>query len=457
MDANTFAALAAINSHWQSGKAPKSVLKFDTPRRSFYHLIGCLGATDFHLLVGPRQVGKTTLMGHLIQHLLGEGINSRSIVYLPMDHPRVSSAGDLTSLVEGLLQRLPGPLYLFVDELQTVPEWASDLKALHDAHHGAIHLFASGSNALSLASPRGHGVGRWQHHWVLPLKFVETFQRENGPPHAETRRALRACLSEGANLNEIAPNLKAAYYDLLASSPDVEARFFRFVAHGGFPASWAAEDGAQTAFLDTVVHYGLQQDLLGLPQIRRPDAVLHLLGRMAMANGGKLSVNSQAQELDASREAISGWIKALEFAFMIRRVPAVDKNGNVQARRWDKVYLQDSGVRGYLAVEPRWDDIERGRIGETIEGVILDHLHRLQSSVLGHARGTIGYHSKPEVDFIADLGRRLLALEVKFGQDDPGHLAGLFADANRIVVTKNRFEVGGDISYLPAWFFCYIC
>ena len=105
------------------------------------------------VLMGPRRVGKTVLLQHIIQKLLNAGIPARSVAYLSLDQPLYSnlSIEELAGKVLGAsISEKAVPVFLFLDEIQYLRDWERHLKAFvghTSAHQMRSIWFGSGSLA----------------------------------------------------------------------------------------------------------------------------------------------------------------------------------------------------------------------------------------------------------------------------------------------------------------------
>ena len=80
----------------------------------------------YQLILGPRRVGKTTVLYQTVRHLLANGIEPVRVWWLRMDHPLVLqvSLGDLMRAVLQSSEAAPGrPAYVMLDELVYAPDW----------------------------------------------------------------------------------------------------------------------------------------------------------------------------------------------------------------------------------------------------------------------------------------------------------------------------------------------
>lgn len=104
------------------------------------------------ILMGPRRVGKTVLLHHLIQHLLdGERYDPRDIGYVSLDQP-LYTRKSIEEVAQELREASAGahmPRMLFIDEIQYLADWERHLKAFVDAHP-EVRCVASGSAAAAL-------------------------------------------------------------------------------------------------------------------------------------------------------------------------------------------------------------------------------------------------------------------------------------------------------------------
>ena len=86
------------------------------------------------VLLGPRRVGKTILIRHLIADLLAQAVPAQRIAYVEMDHPLLHGQS-LDALIRQVEETAPGgegARYLFFDEIQSHKDWEKHLKPLVD-------------------------------------------------------------------------------------------------------------------------------------------------------------------------------------------------------------------------------------------------------------------------------------------------------------------------------------
>jgi predicted AAA+ superfamily ATPase len=122
-------------------------------------------------LRGARQVGKTTLQMQIIDHLLQTGVQPRRLFRIQFDEiPSLRRLEQpVLTLCSWFQSKVLGgsfnewacrgePVYIFLDEVQNLPDWASQVKALVDHH--AVRVLLTGSSALRIEHGRESLAGR---------------------------------------------------------------------------------------------------------------------------------------------------------------------------------------------------------------------------------------------------------------------------------------------------------
>lgn len=482
--AELYQAILPWNAHWTGGPVSPLVRKNEQRRRVFYPLQKLLmdpTRREFRILAGPRQIGKTTTVGHLMQSLLDAGVEPHLIVYCPVDLPRVQAetkgqTAILVELMERLLLKAPlsssgENVFLFLDEIHTLDDWANQLKGLHDAYHPVLRLVATGSSSAALLNPEADLPGRAVRHDLYPLKFNEALEVSRPEQFGHETDLFRTAMAARRTLakatfeerEKVRVALELVWFEMMPVWGEIEPAFDRFLLQGGYPASWMEDDArARFAFMESTLATAFSKDLKHFPGIRKPGAFSEFLGALARDHGGKFSSNAYANDLGLDKETPAHWKQAAEELFLVRQLRPTGPDLRPLPRKMDKAYIQDAGIRAYLSAEFELADLERtGRIGAVLEGVVFDHLNRILFSAFNSRRFDLGYLPRPEVDFVARLPHAELLIECKYrGDPDDGirALARVLPDreALRIVVTRHHFDTNGDVWCIPAALLCYI-
>ena len=95
MDEQTILRILAneYNQHWETGEVSRNRLA-SFRRRDFFALHDQVASNKVTSIVGPRRVGKTTIMFQLIDHLIKSGVGKNRVVYVSMDNAYLQTAAD---------------------------------------------------------------------------------------------------------------------------------------------------------------------------------------------------------------------------------------------------------------------------------------------------------------------------------------------------------------------------
>ena len=337
------------------------------------------------LLVGPRQVGKTTLLLEL-----AKAHPSRTL-YASADTPEAalpSWADRIWRQAEDLAAK--GPAFLFLDEVQALPNWSSWLKARFDEmvrQHVPLHVVATGSSSLKVGSgSRETMAGRFERHvlthWDAPA---------------------------------------------LAGLPGISAAEApgRVVTHGGYPGAAAYWDDP-TRWLsylrDAIIEPAIGRDILQLEAVRKP-ALLRQLFALAAAHPAEILslekiVGSLAEK--GAHETIAHYLFLLEEAFLVAGLQKYSTNEIRRRRSPPKlVALNNALLAGVRSDLPPTAQSDPARWGRWLENACLAHAWNAGQKV--HY-----WREEPwEVDGVieGDWGRWLV--EVKSGRYAAHDLRGL--------------------------------
>lgn len=395
------------------------------------------------VLLGPRRVGKTILIRHLIADLLARGVPPQRITYVEMDHPLLHGQS-LEALIRQIEDAAPdgdGTRYLFFDEIQSHKDWEKHLKPLVD-HRPDLRILVSGSAAAALKRQSTEsGAGRFTDFLLPPLTFSEYLQLRPEAPAIREETPGVYLLEDIARLNtQFADYVNFGGYPELALSPVVRGNPERFV---------------KSDIVDKVLLRDLPQ-LYGIKDIQELNALFTLL---AFNTAEEVSFEQLSQRSGVGKQTIQKYIEYLEAAFLIKRVFRVDQDGKrYQRERNFKVYLTNSAMYTGLFGAKAADDPEFGHLVET--ALFAQRFH--EDARLNYARWG---SDDCEVDLVESTQalKPVAALEIKWSDkhaDRPESLKGLmkFMRGNRLpqvwATTRSRVRQqsieGGEIRQWPA-------
>ena len=350
-----------------------------------------LGANQRSVLVlGPRQVGKSTLLSSLAPDLS-----------LNLANPRVFR--DFVGYPERLARELraarPEVRTVFLDEVQRVPALLDVVQLFLDEHPGRFRFLLSGSSARKLRRGQAN---------LLP-----------GRIHVHRMHPLLACE--------------------LGADFDLD----RALAHGTLPGIHSEGDSALRAadlrsYADTYLREEIQAEAL----VRNVGGFSRLLDLMAASSGRILNVQAMRRQAGLGYETARRYIEVLEDTLVMFRVPAWSGSSRSSAVGHPRLFLFDIGVRNALLRRPLDAPLADER-GLLLEHFVACELHRRlrtlwPEAALFHYRTRSG----AEVDFVLEVGRDLWGIEVKSGrQVTRSMLRGLASLASRGDRVRRRIVV----------------
>jgi hypothetical protein len=481
-DARVLNLLTNINRWWEGEPVPKSITA-DHKRRDFYVLRGKLQQEDGIVTIrGPRQVGKTTVVGQLIESVL-ERADPRRVLYLNIENSQIlSESGDIirkslelyeNNILGVSFQRLDHPVYVFIDEIQKAPGWASVLKYYTDTYANLKFVVTGSVSTLIDSDAEETLVGRLDRFTMYPMKYIEYVRYDETLPLEEINdlsNEMRDSFCEGvvsgdrSKLNEAFMKMWA---DLSAVKAELTALKNRYLLRGGYPGILGIDENVDVLNkLDEDIRDIVRGDVPSVFPVQKPEKALHLLNLLVESSGSKFSRESAADAIGASRELVENYLGYLEEFYLVNPTPQYSSSEYNRRGGLPKYYLQDVGfyntLNGTLSERTLRDE---ERLGPILETVVRDHLGRLQYHLSGHRTGAVEYwDANGEVDFVLSGADYLLPVEVKNGDSTKTSLRGMHkfldeTDAPFGIVVNNAgvFDDEGDIFHVPAWFFFFIC
>lgn len=375
------------------------------------------------LIIGPRQVGKTTFLKLAIHDLL-KNTTPSNILYFSCEP--LSKKEDILELV-GLFDRLgKGEKFLFLDEITFVRDWDVAVKFLLDS--GMKNLYVTGSSSATLKKERFPGR-RINLRESLPLNFREfclLFGSE------ELKNALKEAK---ARVEEVFDKS----FKLLPFIDELQGLFERYIVCGGFPLSafQLVENGSiKEETYETYVNW-----ILGdISKLDRSERIFKSVIQGVIKNyGSRFSLNSVAKEMEiGSHVTIREYLEFLEKCYLLRNYFKFDLGrGRPVYRAERKVYFIDPFLfRVFSRYAFGASDTPAEKEPSLIEGIVGEYLKRKGE--------TFFFHGRKEVDFILDN----TGIEVKYGKVDKKDFPNVDLK-NKILLSKNQWKDFGDIKAMP--------
>ena len=373
------------------------------------------------LLSGARQVGKTTLLLQAIDELVASGAPPQNILYATFDHPLLKLAGvdELLKLWREFEPAEEGVEYLFLDEVQALPNWQVWLKHQVDFEKRR-RIVVTGSATPLATEGQESGVGRWHTIKLATLSFYEYLQIKQipVPPLPEVNSLARLFEWTPAQFSRIGE----------AARPLV-AHFHEYLLRGGFPqcAQVDSVDLAQKLLREDIVDKVLKRDMTALFGVRRVLELEQTFLYLCLHDGGLLDMQDLSRNLEVKKPTASNFIALLEATHLIHRLPPLGYGKEILRAR-HKVYLADAAIAPSVLLKGKALLQDAAGLGRAVETAFFKHVFtRFYSVSLGFAywRG----RRNEEVDIVADVRGRLVPFEAKYRyqKTGAGELKGIAA------------------------------
>jgi predicted AAA+ superfamily ATPase len=314
-------------------------------------------------LLGPRQVGKTTLTRQLLKSSLQE------VVYFDLEN-------------DDDIARMDNPAFLFeqykdacivLDEIQRVPDLLRQLRPIIDQHRTVGRFILTGSASPALVKGVSESLaGRIVFAEMSPVNLLE---------------AIDSGISQ-------------------------EQHWFR----GGFPtALTSASDQQFSLWAENFIRAYIERDLSLLFGVNLSEVLIRNFWYMLAANTGSIwTAENYARSLGVSSPTIKRYLDFMEGAFMVRQLPAWYINVGKRVVKAPKVYIRDSGLLHQLNRIKSSAELPLNLIvGASWEGYVIEQIHQLKPKHLEMYYYRTQHGAECDVILVNGL-KPVVAIEIKY-------------------------------------------
>lgn len=361
-------------------------------------LVSRFGKGKVIFLIGPRQVGKSTLLRELQKE------REDKTLFINCDEPDMRVMLENVTSTE-LRSLIGNNMMIMIDEAQKVHNIGETLKLMAD-NIKDIQIIASGSSALELQNRTNEPLtGRKFEFNLYPLATNELVLHHG---RIEEQRLLERRLIYGL-------------YPDIVNNP-----------------------GNEQELLIELINSYLYKDILSFQNIRKPEVLSKLLTGLALQLGQEVSYNELSQLVGVDKATIEKYIDLLEKCFVVFRLSSFSRNLRNELKRTRKIFFYDNGIRNgvlnnFAPLQLRQDV---GRLWENF--MVSERLKR--NSYDRNFRKSYFWRTQTqqEIDLVEEKDGILYAFEFKWNQKRRMNIPKSFSEA----YPEHRFEVITSYNYL---------
>jgi predicted AAA+ superfamily ATPase len=460
-------------------------------RRDFNYLLESLYKPRATVLIGPRQIGKTTIVMQIIRELLVEGkVDPKRILYVLLDDVELQllSKNVMLDVIEVYKKNIlsedinltPKDTFLFFDEVQRVDNWADVVKTFHTANKN-LHIFATGSAGFAISQKGKETLpGRAEIYTMYPLKFIDTvllyytinkdkkkfdFASTLNIYAYQMRQGLIEAL-KSKSFDNFFIQCQKIYTEMLGFEVDLQAGIRRYLSKGGYPEIIIENDVSECQrLLRSYANDIIVKDLMPWFNIRDFPTAEKLMFLMASMSGEQLNKQELLKRIGGSNSITLGkYIDYLENVFIVGQLPSYS-GSKLGPTKHPKIYYHDTGLRNAVlgVLDSPLLELEKGHLAET---AIYDHVLRLGYKLNESTSGKTSFYrnQRGEIDFILNLDRYgiKLLVESKFRKNIEDHkttreFMSEHKNTMGIIITEALLDYRDNLLLMPLWMFLSLC
>ena len=347
------------------------------------------------MIIGPRQVGKTTL---ILQELQGQD-------YLFFDGDDPSDRQLLKEPnTEQIRELIGNKKIVFVDEAQRIDGIGLTLKILIDQFKD-VQLWISGSSSFTLAHELNEPLtGRKWKYELLPISWEE-FEAQLGYLKAE---------------KQLSSRMIYGFYPDVLNHP-----------------------GEEHEILKNLVDSYLYRDILSYAEIRKPEVLDKLVRALAFQVGNEISYNELSQLVEIDKNTVKRYIDILEKGYVIFILSSFSRNLRNEIRSSKKIYFYDNGIRNMII--GNFNDLsQRQDVGKLWENFLISERVKQNKYKMSLARSYFWRtHQQQEIDYVEDLSGEIYGYEFKWNPNKKVKLSKSFVEkykAHEQTINRENFR-----------------
>ncbi|MBI2542493.1 ATP-binding protein [Candidatus Woesearchaeota archaeon] len=373
-------------------------------------------------IIGPRQSGKTTLLGHFYENL-------KNAVFLDFEDRETLElfSEDIHSFIELYVKKHD---YVFIDEFQYAKEGGKNLKYIYDNFKAKIIISGSSASELSIQSIK-FLVGRIFVFTLYPFSFEEYL----------------SCKNIGLyNLMRIGKLTRPLIGRVMPY-------FNEFCIYGGYPRVILSKDKPEKEIVLKNIYntYFLKEikEILNLPDDYKLSRLIHAL---ALQVGNIVNYKELADITGFNYKDLLRYLNVLEKTFILTRSLPFHTNKRTELVKSPKSFFLDSGFRN-IAIKNFQPVENRPDKGSLYENFVASEL--VKSGIgLKYWRTK----SMAEVDFVIERNNRIMPVEIKSSLIKPKFTKSFlsflekYKPAKSFILSERLFAEKNKTKFLPIFY-----
>lgn len=324
------------------------------------------------VLLGPRRVGKTTLLDEFVDRTKAKVALYRGDELSTQHIFEVADSATLQPYIGAAS-------ILAIDEAQAIPGIGQSLKIINDTMP-QLSVIVTGSSSFELSGQVGEPLtGRKVTRYLLPIALTELLAKATAPQRLFQQKL-----------------------------PD-------YLVYGMYPnAITAGTPGERVEFLGELVDSYLLRDILAYQEVKGSRLLLQLLILLAHQVGSEVSHTELSASLGIDKNTVARYLDLLEKSYIIFRLGGFSRNLRSEVTKSAKYYFYDVGVRN--AVINNFNSLEvRDDVGKLWENFIVVERLKMRLYTKLHANQYFWRTWKQnEIDLVEERAGKLFGYEIKW-------------------------------------------
>lgn len=371
------------------------------------------------VILGPRQTGKTTLVKKIIDDLKSQGVSKKNILFLNFDDPelRTELAKNPKKFLQKAEQFFGEPLselsakkYIFLDEVQKLPQIFDILKILYDDHQTKIKITITGSSSLTLFKKSAETLaGRIRFYHLSALSWQEIIS-EIIPLHS------RSFIKEIVETDITYKTYLKLQSEAFSEKEKLTFYWNNYLISGGLPEIFLMEsqEKKSEALRNYLATY-IERDIKGLKQVGDESLFSETVNAFLFQDTQILNFSALASRVGIQRITLKKYFYILKETFLISPLYPFVKQSK-QSVKNPKIYFFDHGLTNYYRKIYSLDQLNiSDRVGFVFENIIVNNLltcfaNDNRAPVINFWRDYQGH----EIDLIISNSERTIPIEITY-------------------------------------------